>query len=142
MLNYHDRASLNDRYPESIIYLKDDPIYITGTGDGSLGYIPLSPKLTYNSLIRGELQPKMVLSNDPDVRDNPFNLGFINGVKHSECVDDDAGLWDKYLTVSFVSRMPVRRWKQGLTQQNLHFGGKAFLDWRTSLSHEGFANTL
>lgn len=114
MLTYVRPEEVNDKYSRSIILLENHPIYCLGVNPNSVF------KMSYYYI--GDPNNKLDIGlQDARLTDGPFNLGYINSVP---CVND---LGEPVEQVSFCSRIPVRKWKQGLTPENLYFQGKSLV---------------
>lgn len=110
MLHHVNAEDINHKYAKSIIFYKGDPVMCAGAVGEGIAYEKLGPKYR-----EGEQQ--LGKADDDDFSDGPFKLGWLNGIG---AVDDDGNL---IKSICYVSRAPVRRWKQGLSSENLVFVG-------------------
>lgn len=134
MLPYRLAEEFRDRYAESVIYYKQQPIYVSqitpriGGNDVKLHYfnLPISRKTA------ADLQE--VSATDPELSDSQFNLGYCN-----DCLSGRFGL-----TALYLQRMPVRRSKQGLDHHNVYFprDGDNNMDFSACLHHTHFMDML
>lgn len=111
MLHHVNAADIDHKYSKSIIFYKGDPIMCRGAaGVDTLAYEKLGPNYR-------EGQHQIGNVNDDNFSDGPFKLGWLNGIGG---IDDDGNV---IKSICYVSRAPVRRWKQGLSSENLVFTG-------------------
>lgn len=128
---------INYRYTGSIIYKGKKPILVRDAlhqrGDG---HFVNGANLYYLEIGEGfNLNQKDTPASDPELSDGPFSLGYINGIEHQ---DDEGHI---SADISYCTRVPVRKWKQGLTQQNLSFQGGG-LTFNKACVTKGFMHML
>lgn len=127
MLHYRTLEEFSDRYLSTIIYFKGEPIYITdvynGRTDGSSDVKFLYQKLPYDYHKENKQFRESV--HHPDFTDVP-NLGYANSFTK---ITDGAETIQHGL---YLTKIPVRRNKQGLYSENLHVprnnSGKGFTE--------------
>lgn len=99
VLNYkEDYAYLNSRLRDSVVKLNGKPIYI---------HVVKASGLVHYNDYEDMNKEKDCMADDLDL--SHFRLGYANS---------------KYGETSFVSRMPNRQWRQGLTYSNCLYHGK------------------
>lgn len=135
--SFQTPEEVNYRYSGSIIFNGQQPIYVReGSFRDPEGRVKDGPVIFYQDVGLGQFAPQQVIaSSAPALRDGPFNLGFINGVERTDEEGNVVG------DVAFCTRMPLRKWKQGLTQQNLDFHNRA-MTFNKALQHNGFVQML
>ena len=100
-ITFYDEHTARSYLINSIIRYKNTPIMITEvqeTLDNNKQF-----RVTFNRL--GDHNNRLLFLPDRQIDMNPVPLGMLNGNK----------------TSCFVSRIPVRNWKIGLSAQNCHF---------------------
>lgn len=134
MLANRTPEDVQHKYSNSLLYYKGRPVFCIQGGPKDRGhgfgihYQALGPNFGINN--------EWADVEDPDWAEGPFKLGYINGVKYMNLED---GM--PVEGTSFVARAPIRKFKQGLTKENL-----VFQDGRTSfnnmLAHQPFVDML
>lgn len=134
-LLYQNADGIEDRYTKTVILHGDEPVYVEQ-------YFVRDPtgKLKEPVLHCRGIGPDFHKDlyfpvTDEKLRDGPFNLGYINGVQRFN--NDD----DLITHPVFVSRVPVRKFKQGLSAANLSFSGR-HLTYQQALTHKGFYHLM
>lgn len=117
MLNHKNYEDIMHKYAQSIIFYKGEPVMCIGAvpqHDGcQVRYSKLGPN--YRD---GMEEEKRVSAEDDAFCDGPFKLGYVNGVS----ILNEEGM--PVRGTSFVARAPIRKYKQGLSSQNLVFYGR------------------
>lgn len=131
MLPYRSEEEFRDRYLHTVIYFKGEPVYIQDVYPGRSrdpdrnGEV----KLIFTKLPHvydGENKQFREPATHEDFTDSFESLGYTNAFSLPTSNYEDVVKFGAYLT-----RMPIRRNKQGLFSENLHIprnGGKSFLD--------------
>lgn len=138
MLQHQEVDDINRKYAGSILYLDGDPIMCNdgvahrfeagGKVVPVIRYYPLGPEVNLRD-------PKVIRADDPTLADGPYLLGYMNKVRSVSAEGDPIEI------VCYVTRVPVRRWKQGVCQENLHFQG-GLMNFRTACKIPEFADML
>ena len=106
---YESVEETEKRLSRCVVMYNDEPIYVDGakkTNEGKIG-------LKVRNLPTWRPRQVMVRLDDPMLNFNKFKLGYVNGAK---------------ISVLF-ERMPVRRYKQGLTYENCRCNVPVELDF-------------
>lgn len=131
MLPYKLEDEFRDRYLHTIITFKGEPVYITDVyrgrsrdaeREGEIKFIYAPLPYDYNR----ESKQVRELATHPDFSDSFENLGYANAFSTISYSGEDLIKYGVYIT-----RIPVRRNKQGLFSENLHIPkntGRSFLD--------------
>src|SRR3546814_263156 len=110
--NFYDIHQAYAYIADRVIRFKGQPVYVHEIGfyDG--------PRGPYELIFRyiGEHPANFgkALTNDPQIDMSPVPLGLL-----SYPGEDHRGSWKKTV---MVSRVPVRKWKWGLSVNNIHIG--------------------
>lgn len=121
MLQHQEVDDINHKYSNSIIFYDDEPVLCSegmvhrfdgdNKGVAALNFVQVgTDKIA---------PPKLVRASDPKLSDGPYRLGYMNNIR---TVSSDG---DAINVVCYITRVPVRRWKWGINQENLHFQGQA-----------------
>lgn len=119
MLPYRTEDEFRDRYLHTVIYFKGDPVYINDVYPGRSRDVDRNGeiKLIYNKLplnYEGENKQYRELATHEGFTDS-HNLGYANAFAMLDYDSNEVTLFGAYL-----SRMPIRRNKQGLFGENLY----------------------
>ena len=131
-LPYVQPNEINDRYVGSIIFIGNTPIIVD--------MINMNGELEYTEIGGDRRITNTVNVLSPELRDGPFQLGYVNGISVWNYDENDNRI--EKLTTKYCARMPIRQWKQGLSQHNLHFQPGPNLAWGKLVSHKGFRDML
>jgi hypothetical protein len=137
MLQHQEVEDINHKYSGTILYLNGDPVMCQ---DGVAHRFAVNEKavsvIRYYPIGSDRIaEPKMIRADDPILSDGPYLLGYMNKVRS---VSSDG---DSINVCCFVSRVPIRRWKQGICQENLHFQG-GMMNFRTACKIPEFSKML
>ncbi len=134
-LRLSDVGDIQHNYQLSVLYYDRHPVLVSRANVAmDLGRREYSSQLGYTPLPfinRPNDEPKhWAFWDDPKWSEGPFRLGYVNGLTSLDLT-----------TVAFMaSRIPLRRWKQGLSDENLFLAnGDGF--W-SILQHKEFTNML
>lgn len=129
-----DYETLTNRYSNSVIYHKKEPVYVRSVqlqGDQSV---------SLNGWLVGPAarqQPWKADSEDEHLADEPFNLGYMNGI--AKTADDG----EAFISCAYVERVPRRQWKQGLHDGIISFRGAVkFMTFQAAVGNKHFADML
>ena len=141
MLPYQKVEEIRDRYSGSIIYLGDEPIYCIGPADGQV--IDHNGKFVAKELAKSKIGYTKLGSKaqdifyedvaNPELRDSPFILGYINGYPVIEYNPETGERINVGFTAVYSARIPIRRWKQGITSENFGVDHARKLKWHEML---------
>ena len=146
-LPYRRPSEFIDRYSSSVIYYKNEPVWITGITpqrdspeeeyekkETPPVYLNFQ-RLPYDS--REDNRTHKFLASDENFSAVPIHVGYSNGfvVYH-----DKTG--DVTKRALYLTRMPVRRNKQGLCQQNLLLPRNSGTDFNHLLYSQDFIDML
>lgn len=138
MLQHQEVDDINHKYAGSILYLDGDPImcvdgvnHIFAAGEKARAVI----RYHAIGIEPGLRDAKVIRADDERLADGPYLLGYMNKV-HTLTNDGE-----RVEAVCFVTRVPVRRWKQGICQENLHFQGN-MMNFRMACKIPEFADML
>jgi len=130
MLPYKSVEEAHDRITSTIIFYGDTPVYIHRcmfTHEGpTIFYHPL-PVQVDADLVPIPVQWKHAPLTDPKWRANDLLVGYVNKTN---------------LLCEYITRMPVRRYKQGLCGDNLNIPRKLAYSTARLFPDEGFASML
>jgi len=129
-LPYQQQNEINDRYIGTVLYLGDKPFYVYDTSFNVKG-------LCLSGFLVGDaekyLEPSVA---DETLRDGPFNIGYVNKLPY-------VGRNNKTLyRASYMTRIPKRQWKQGLTSDIIHMSPVPKQPWGEMLKNPMFRDML
>jgi hypothetical protein len=120
-LTHQNVEDINHKYNGSVLYYNKKPIMCFGADPyKKVKFEYLGPGYSGGMNLDG------AAVNDAKFADGPFRLGYVNGLM---AINKDG---EKVETVAFVTRVPIRKWKQGLTGQNIQARGPG--QWRFELA--------
>lgn len=109
---YKTAEEFNERMNNTIVWFNDEPVWVVGLHPGGrlkVSYCPLpTGKWTGGMPVVGERLAVAPLS-DNGWKAKDLLLGYVNDLH-------EVG---RPVMATYITRMPVRRWKQGLTAENL-----------------------
>lgn len=106
---YRTLEECNDRLVRTVIFYGEDPVYVFNAepvnGGVNIGYLPLPLKADLDELAIRAGKVEWAPCSDPKWRAHDLLVGYVNGERTKKSY--------------YLTRMPLRKWKQGLTQENL-----------------------
>lgn len=121
---------VNDRYVGTIIYYGDLPVYIVKALPGVQDLDLLCTMVGDNRNLTSVYHV-----TDPLFRDGPFQLGYVNKLPFT--LNNEI-----FYGASYMTRIPRRQWKQGLTPAIVEFSPKLQGDFYELLVNPMFKDML
>lgn len=143
MLPYSRPSEFHDRFVNSVIYYKNEPVYVTDVSpqsqrdeerDGMRVYIHFH-SLPYND--HQESKMHKVLATDENFTAIPIHIGYSNSFSRIDSLTPTPIKYGSYL-----SRMPIRRSRQGLSAESTVIPKSCGKSFANLLYSPGFVSML